>query len=779
MMGERVFVLEGMRGVDLASSVYEVDKNRAVEIDNFICLNGINQKRPAIEEVVKLPGTIYGMWLLSGMYIVHSGNQLYVVDLRSNALSSTSTQLSLPTGVTISTDVSWGIVSRGALYLLCGDYLIVYKKDNVWCVERVINNLDNTYIPTTTISIDNEGAIEKKRSEFEKPNYLSKYRINTLQGANDVKDELDNSKNVIYRTYYLDTSITEGEIRVSYDIISGNNMSSVSGKNKKGTDNKFTEEIYELSSDGSIEDDAKVIAKVSKALGKIIFTNIIKSTNNADDNITVQFPHEESDYVNRISGCKFGTLFGLYGNNDRMFVTGNILNRNVDYYSEANDFTYFPDTNYTIIGNSAISGYSRVGDGTLAIHKQLGDNSMIYYRNSSMEKVTDVETGMSIEEIIFPIKAGSNGKHCVSYRCCQMLNDDTLFLSNNGVYSIVLGSNISTSERYARERSTSLEPELKQVAGVSSSAIVHDGRYYLFSGSKCYIADSRYRSNDKILNDTYNYDWWIWTFPCVVSHAIAIDNVVLLGDNDGRIYILNEHGREDIKHTRYDNGSIALDKEADGTFTVPAAVYAELNNDNIVIISGVISYEITVKKIVNDVETDTKLAVDISNKELKITKKEDNKIQLYEYINSNVIKNITATGVLKFSVVNKTNIVARYVTGMINLGSNQDLKTLSKITVNADDTSDSYCTISVRTKAGGNGYELNYDKPNGLDFSDIDFSDMAFGVLFFACSDVRPLKLRRVNYVQLSITNSVTRNCAVNSISINYNITKNVRGGTI
>ena len=65
-------------------------------------------------------------------------------------------------------------------------------------------------------------------------------------------------------------------------------------------------------------------------------------------------------YFNRIANCSIAIAYGIGGNYDRVFVSGNPDYPNYDWYSEKDDITYFPDTGYSVLGSDAspINGYA-------------------------------------------------------------------------------------------------------------------------------------------------------------------------------------------------------------------------------------------------------------------------------------------------------------------------------------------------------------------------------------------------------------------------------------
>lgn len=107
------------------------------------------------------------------------------------------------------------------------------------------------------------------------------------------------------------------------------------------------------------------------AAGKVTFTTAPgKSPITGEDNVRITASRLVAGYADRINKCRFGTLFGVNGAADRLFLSGNPDFVNYDWHSGQNDPTYWPDTGYSVIGTekSAIVGYSIIND-RLATHK--------------------------------------------------------------------------------------------------------------------------------------------------------------------------------------------------------------------------------------------------------------------------------------------------------------------------------------------------------------------------------------------------------------------------
>ena len=282
----------------------------------------------------------------------------------------------------------------------------------------------------------------------------------------------------------------------------------------------------------------------------------------AEDNIEVTFKCTNSNLTNSVIKCTIATAFGYGAFSDRLFLSGNSKHPNIDFHSEIDDFTYFPEENTTSFGTaaSAIKAYSRLGDGTLAVIKEVNSKEpSIYFRTASIYEESD-----GTSRTIFPVQAGALGEGAISSWTAANLSGDNLFLSNNGVYGIVLSDNIVTNERYARERSKYINVKLLKENLSEAVGIVYKNKYFLAiedaenETGNCYILDARYKSASKdSMDDTFNYECWFW--DNIPARVWSIDKDKLyFGTSDGRVCVFSENFF-DMKYEDISAGNLTID----------------------------------------------------------------------------------------------------------------------------------------------------------------------------------------------------------------------------
>lgn len=745
-MTERVYEIDSFRGLDTSNSPYDVQKNRAVEMNNLISVDGVNHKRKGFLERAKLDGKINGIWRYNEngteIFIVHAGTKIYRVIIAENSLLSKTKEIY--SGAVDSK--SWGLVDAEVLFILAGDYLAYGYIEKSGKYELVpIANSDFAYIPTTTVSIDPEGAVDKTRSDFEAANLLNAKRKNTLQ--------LTNGENTVAnRTFYLDSDINRKKpVEIEIEYMSGTVTAHLKLLTKKANGAEdYGTELYLVDDNDQVTSTKK--GEINYALGKIVFDELYKPIYEGEDGVIVTFEPAYTDSPSRITNCTFGTQFGLGGNNDRLFITGNPAYKNLDFYSASYNYMYFPVDNYTVLGaeQSAVTGYSRINDGSLGIHKAEGDTSGIYYRSSSAQSYTDAVTGASLTETVFPIKAGALGEYCADWRSCKRLGSDPLFASMNGVYAVVIGNSMTSNERYAKERSVNINNALTAGVGINSAiAEVVDNKYMLFVGDKCYIADGRYKySESKNADDTYNYEWWQWTLPASVTATCKVGNLLVIGTADGRIFT-ESSGYNDTTYkplgavTYSGNEAILSDKSRGALFRDKS-------------VARVAYY-------------------DTANVTYCYARLDGNKVRLYEEKDCVTPELKSKPQNCKLAEVIDKPVESVYKSPLINLGSSTTLKTISTMYAVIDPITNTECKI--RMESAARSTEIGFNLTGTFDFSNIDFENFSFGEELFSRTSMRRVNIRNANYIQFTISSSVDRDAVVNKLGITYTNILQGKGG--
>lgn len=826
----RTLQLSDFKGVDFSSSALSVRRDRASNMRNFINEYGVNKKRNGWNELIKIK---YGgqSQRINGIFeyvngsrrevLVHAGRRFYrlvksggrysVVDI---TLTSTYTPSKVNTAK-IKDQRSQAFFNKGRAYIIgCGDYLVygTWNEGVSYELRRVANNTD-TYIPTTTISIDNDSVEDDMRGSLDDVNCLSSRRVNQLLGTSETN-----------KTWTLDSGSIDNGTTVDIKLETMSNGTAV------------TKQISNTGSDKTkLYDGSTQVGTIDFENGKITFSIATTPQIENRDNIFVTFEHTVEGYIDRIANCNFGVLFGVNGNTDRLFLAGNAEYPNIDFHSESEDYTYFGDRNSSAMGSDSvpISGYGRLSDSTLVVYKsETSQEASIFYRTGRYKEYYD--SNGNLESIIgeFPTSAGSIGEGVISRYACANFAGDNIILSRNGVFGIVLADNVATTERYTRERSRSINEKLKTHADLSEAVgIVYQNRYYLAVDNVVYIADSRYKytSNDDIDN-SYNYEWWYWD-NCPVRVWANIDNVLYFGSADGQICVFdNEY--TDRTYQDSTSGDLTFDiadnkviynknidielSEGDRMTISTTGFYALVANNAVVENDRIISDEekilsfhdgmevyadtvgesglvINTKYYVRDVDNGTcsytledesgnkvsiasggfNLYKAISNIELYLANVTEDSFQLKDYKVGNVLilanynSTLPTNPLARFT--HTRNVVAEWYTPIFDLGTNESSKTLLKMVISTEPEVNGKLSFGYETRNVNK--LINAKGINVFSFDNFSFENFSFDTGFANSYSVK-CNERNFNFIIFRFISDNDSNCIVNTFTIIYKINK-------
>ena len=142
----------------------------------------------------------------------------------------------------------------------------------------------------------------------------------------------------------------------------------------------------------------------------------------------------------------------------------------------------------------------------------------------------------------FPVQAGSSGEACLSASTLGNLAGDLLMLSRNGVFGVHLSDNVSTSQRYTKERGKYIAGDLQKRNLTDACAAVYDGRYYLALGDEeglCYVADGRYTCYPAhTVEKSFQYEWTVLAgIPARVF--FVLEGALYFGTDSGSICLFD------------------------------------------------------------------------------------------------------------------------------------------------------------------------------------------------------------------------------------------------
>lgn len=829
LKSRRKTVLENFRGVDLSSSPLQVAGNRATEAYNFICENGVNHKRPGWCEFLNLGGKINGIFPFreeggTEVLLVHAGTAIY----RAVENEGVWSKEPISGKMTLTDTRSQCFQRNGKVFLVgCGDFL-VYGKHNGAAKYTLVPVSEIAYVPTTTIGIGGAfTGVDNTRAKKGDVNMLTPWRQNELEvnwAADDFMDDfrLDGAFDLNTKVYITLLDGAENTVASVEFIYEGYG----DGKNRS----------FKISSIGTVyiynqnEDEPQIIGLSRDSDGK---EGIVKAI--------VKFSSTTKGYREKIANCRFGTLFGVDGVSDRLFLSGNPDYPNNDFFSETEDFTYFPDGNVLTVGDAdaAITGYARLSDATLAVFKgESVGNPAIYYRTGKEKTVTDTD-GHAVPAAFFPTVAGTAGEYLATPYAVANLSGDVLMLSRNGVFGIELSSNISSVERYTRERSRAILGDLKKRDLSDAVGIVFRGRYYLSVGDGiCYVADSRYRATFEGSADT-GYEWWVWSNIPARTFAIYGDGLIF-GDAKGRLCRFDERFA-DRYYTEIGNGEVmqsgegltfstSLGLKSGDRITANGALYALVLDECVVVDGRVCFTEAEFPEVLRrlfdgavvyadkvegtGLKANTPYTVmDFDPASLCFSLSEDGE-EAVELAKGGFRLSVKLTGVecvirfedgspprvrltdrsgAPFELINYNGqgeateftafcthyspVVASWASPVLDFGTNMDRKTLLGITVATDLLTGGDITFGYETRKGA--WEGATRGGTGLDFNALDFDAFNFNSFTFGgafASYTKRVNVRNFNYLRVLFRSDTEHDCAVSGITLYYKINQTNRG---
>lgn len=367
-------------------------------------------------------------------YIFHHGNQMYV------RRGKNTLPILAYTGANQHRSVSWQV--NDMLMILDGEKLYKYTNDDGLKLAS-----EDAYIPLITIGKSPSGGGQAYEPlNLIQPGFMEQFTVDS-------------------------SSATERVFQLSF---SGLDATEV--------------QAWTLKSDGEWKRRTEGTSfTVNRRKGRVTFTFTPGETPiTGEDNVRILAYKTITGYARRIQQCKFGILYGVGGACDRLFLSGNPEFQNWDFYSEQNNPTYFPDTNYSVIGSSksAIKAYARV-DNYLATFKDDYDNDQAaFIRYGDM--VTNQYTNLS--EPVFRIRNKLQGNGVITPYAVGYIKTEPLFLTKYGIYALTTAD--LTGKEYSQSRSFFLDGALKNESGLDDAiAVDYNDQYILALNNKFYILD--------------------------------------------------------------------------------------------------------------------------------------------------------------------------------------------------------------------------------------------------------------------------------------------------
>lgn len=475
-------MIENFNGIDLRNAPQKVALNRSPGAPNMIRETvGNNRKRKGYETVLSFTDEpINGFHTYNDITLVHAGKSIYKVNLEG----ATSEKIYSDANNEYSTSKQL----NGKLYFFDGKKALVYDGKDIKSIT------EGAYVPTLLIARKPSGG----GTTLEALNLLTPKRIERFAGDSTAK------------MYQLSSS----------------NIDSV-------------DEVKELTANGTFNTLVEgTHYTVNKTLGQINFTATHPAPSTGEDNIYITYSKTVEGYTDRINKCRICTLYGLNGQRDRLFISGNPDFPNYDWYCKADDGSYFADTSYSVIGQdgSRIMGYSIIND-NLVTHKDKAENdSNVNLRTGSYD---------SSKGTVFKSTGSYPAIGAISMYGFVNMQNEPLYLTTEHSIHAITGTDI-LGEKSSQERSYYITTALQKEDLAKAYACYYDSYYALAINGKIYLLDSTQAvvERDRPYS-TRQYEAYMLTNIHNVTVLKTIGDTLYFGTSDGKVKRFKEEGKFD------------------------------------------------------------------------------------------------------------------------------------------------------------------------------------------------------------------------------------------
>lgn len=418
--------IDSFLGADLTNSPANVKAYQSPQCENMIRdVPRKVRKRMGYEKLFALNGKINGCYSINqGKNVIHAGERLYKIDFETASATEIYSEMN--------NKESCGWEFENMLYIADGKKLLMYDGETVKTAESA------AYVPVCTIGLAPSGG----GTPYESRNLLS---------AQFTEQFLGNESALNYQLSFK--PLNETPVKVS--VLQGD----ASWAEK-------TEGIH-----FTVDRSAAVI-RFAAAPGASVVAG--------QDNVKITAGCTVKENAEKINQCTFGIQYGVGGAMDRLFLSGNSKYKNYDWFSDYNKVTYFPDTSYSILGqsDSAVVGYSII-NARLAAHKDGADAQ----RNVILRegKISGGKASFVITDVL-------QSEGAVGFRSFAYIDNEPLFLTRAGIYAITAKD--ITGEKCSQCRSGFLNGGLLAEPGLEKAfAAAYNDMYWLCVNNKAYILD--------------------------------------------------------------------------------------------------------------------------------------------------------------------------------------------------------------------------------------------------------------------------------------------------
>ena len=477
-------------GVDLYNPPYQVSPTRSPDAFNIIRDTvGTVRKRMGYSLLAEYGERINGVFTFKGNRIVHAGTKLY------RTVCGGTPEL-----------IYSDIADTKSTFVPCGQYLFIADGKQLlryMCSDtayELIPVSQEAYVPVLIISRDPSGNDAVLHCDE---------RGNSVGGGGTVLEPLNLIGNA-WTEHFLSDGVSTVYRLTATELDS---VSAVYVENSDGIPTLVTEGYT-----------------VDKKNGTVTFeTPPQKPLVDGRDNVYITASKRREGYAERINGCTVGTVCGANGSENVLVLGGSDRFRAIDYYSAPDNYTYFPDTNYSVLASECmtVNGYARMGTSLVTFLKSIDgeESGTAVIRNGIY---TDSGIAFTVADRLY-------GDAAVSHHCIASVDGSPLFLTRSGVFAITAYE--ADGAKFTQRRSLYIDSVLKTLSSPSDAVCtLYDGFCVIAADSKLFLLDTLQKSSSRdVPESSYQYECYI----CGDMEARVIwteENALCFGDSNGNIY---------------------------------------------------------------------------------------------------------------------------------------------------------------------------------------------------------------------------------------------------
>ncbi len=517
-----------LRGVDYSVDKTQIENYNSPEMINMISDNGGSiVKRYGIRSIGDAPDKI--TYKNGKYYSVERGYLRYF--LKELAWEDN-------TFTTVNSEEIVKDTDRFNSLFCMGDYLFAKASTvfsrmtlddytvNTIDITESVGAIDSTIVPTTVISLKPDGTDGVVLDDV---NIFTPYQMNTFLGdASSVEYTLSSAniggtvKAEILQTdgTWLETSVTLG---------SG---TSYSAKDRDGT--TYTETVY----------DGKVTFATAPPVPEVTGQDNVRITFSSFDMTEETVGIKEGFYNEYLVGLLESEVSTIY--NSRVFYA---IGERV-YYSNIDKPNIVSDLNWFEVDDE-VMGFAPFGSYLSVVCMENGNNTVFLASPLTYDEISS-----------YKVEPTSSGIGAIAKGSFDSLNDEPMFVSNSGVYTLLTNW---YSRNFTYNRSTRINKVLTNETNLQNAVCATCNNYYYIAiNNKMYILDGRHRDKDVTGNTSYE-SYYFDNMPLILDMFVFNNQLFMVDDTD--LYVFND----DIDGTSayQDYGTLV-----DGAITGGDAVHA-------------------------------------------------------------------------------------------------------------------------------------------------------------------------------------------------------------